>query len=382
MHPDFRFPLICYFIFHTVLSCQSQDFIYSGQLSSWLSVNQQKEKFAQLGIRYIPSLSFSTPFSNDYLFDLEASIKAFSNAYFQSSSKPQNDQDLSAYRMWMRLSGSQYELRLGLQKINFGSASVFRPLMWFDTIDPRDPLQITSGVYGILGRYYFLNNANLWLWALIGNNQTKGWELIPTAKGKPEFGGRLQIPFFFGEVALSYHYRQLNLGPFTPNLPIEFDTLTTENRLGFDGKWDIEIGFWIEAVVIHHESDLLLYKWEQSFNIGCDYTFYIGNGFTVLTEYFVLESTKKILHSGEGIRFSTLSLSYPLDVFDTINGMIYYDWDNKGLYRFLSYQRNYDHWSFYLFAFWNPDEYKLDITTRESSQFAGKGIQFMVVLNH
>ena len=48
---------------------------------------------------------------------------------------------------WLRLSTSRFEARVGLQKINFGSATLFRPLMWFDSLDPRDPLQITDGVY-------------------------------------------------------------------------------------------------------------------------------------------------------------------------------------------------------------------------------------------
>jgi len=53
-----------------------------------------------------------------------------------------------------------------LQKINFGSATLFRLLMWFDRIDPRDPLKLTDGVYGLLLRYYFHNNTNIWLWGL------------------------------------------------------------------------------------------------------------------------------------------------------------------------------------------------------------------------
>ena len=85
-------------------------------------------------------------------------------------------------------------VRGGLQKINFGSANLLRPLMWFDQIDPRDPLQLTDGVWGILGRYYFLNNANIWVWGLIGNDQRKGWEVIPSVKNKPEFGFRVQMP--------------------------------------------------------------------------------------------------------------------------------------------------------------------------------------------
>ena len=70
----------------------------------------------------------------------------------------------------------------GLQKINFGSAVLLRPLMWFDSLDPRDPLQLTDGVYAVLLRYYFPNNANLWAWALYGNDSPKGWESAATAE--------------------------------------------------------------------------------------------------------------------------------------------------------------------------------------------------------
>lgn len=33
----------------------------------------------------------------------------------------------------------------------------------------REPSQLTDGVYGVLVKYYFQNNANLWAWGLIGN---------------------------------------------------------------------------------------------------------------------------------------------------------------------------------------------------------------------
>ena len=56
------------------------------------------------------------------------------------------------------------ENRLGLQKIDFGSALLIRPLQWFNQIDPRDPLRLTNGVYGILFRQYFNDNSNIWLW--------------------------------------------------------------------------------------------------------------------------------------------------------------------------------------------------------------------------
>ena len=77
------------------------------------------------------------------------------------------DEQLSPYRMWVKFSGDQFELRAGLQKVNFGSAQMFRPLMWFDRIDPRDPLQLTDGAGAHFGsawsanqRIYFTSRQN------------------------------------------------------------------------------------------------------------------------------------------------------------------------------------------------------------------------------
>lgn len=375
--------LICCFLFLQIFTfSHAQDFLCSGQLSSWFTLNTQVSKSGQLGMRYIPDLSYSKHFSGNHTLDAGVSAKIFGLGHYQSESKPDYDSDISLYRLSSRLSGSQYELRMGLQKINFGSASIFRPLMWFDTIDPRDPLQLTSGVYGILGRFYFLNNANTWLWGLLGNEDPKGWELIPTVKDKPEFGGRLQIPMFTGEAGVSYHYRQLELGGIMPVIPPGVKTSTSENRIAFDGKWDIGVGFWLESVLTHHHSELMLYDWEQAYTIGIDYTFGIGNGLNLLTEYFVLENTDEVLKGGEGIQFSAFSANYPLGVIDKLNGIVYYDWDNNDYYRLISLQRNYDNWSFFLLAFWNPNDYKLDVSSQESSEFAGKGIQLMVVFNY
>ncbi|GAI27146.1 unnamed protein product, partial [marine sediment metagenome] len=59
--------------------------------------------------------------------------------------------------------------------------------MWFDRIDPRDPLQLTDGVYGLLLRQYFLNNANIWVWGLYGNDDLRGWEYLPSEAKSVEF---------------------------------------------------------------------------------------------------------------------------------------------------------------------------------------------------
>jgi hypothetical protein len=340
---------VCCFLFLLIAAfCQAQDFETSGQVSSWLTVNKQNTKSGQLGLRYIPDLSYTKHFSENLMLDADISAKIYGLGKYQSESKPFYDGDISLYRLYSRLSGERYELRLGLQKINFGSASIFRSLMWFDTMDSRDPLQLTSGVYGLLGRYYFLNNANAWLWGLLGNKDPKGWELIPTVKDKPEFGGRLQIPMFTGEVGVSYHNRQLELGGLMPMIPPGVKTTATENRIAFDGKWDIEVGFWLETAITHHQSELLPYDWERAYTAGMDYTFEIGNGLNLLTEYFVHENTDDTLKDGEGIQFSALSANYPLGVIDKLNGVVYYDWDSDDYYRMVSLQRNYDNWSFFL----------------------------------
>ncbi|MDO8896287.1 MAG: hypothetical protein Q7V19_01460, partial [Bacteroidales bacterium] len=145
------------------ITCNAQEeksLSFSGQASAWAGLND--EKSAWTGARYIPQLNYKIQKKKN-LFDFEASANINGALSFFNFDSVSADANLKPYRFWARYSGDQLELRLGLQKINFGSASMLRPLMWFDKVDPRDPLQLTDGVWGLLGRYYFLNNANLWL---------------------------------------------------------------------------------------------------------------------------------------------------------------------------------------------------------------------------
>jgi hypothetical protein len=368
------------FLINNLLYAQSVSL--QGQLSGWFLINNNQETNTQLGIRYLPSMFFSNQLSQDYYLDFECSIKTYAVGYYDSFDLIESNKDFKPYRIWARFSSSQFELRAGLQKISFGSATIFRPLMWFDLIDPRDPLRITDGVYGLLFRYYVLNNTNIWLWGLYGNEDLKGWEFYPTVKNKPEFGGRIQFPLFNGEAAFSFHHRQIDLSNlfFIPGLSV--NNIVPENRYAFDGKWDVGVGFWLEGVVNHHKSDLLPYEWQRTINVGFDYTFDIGNGLGLINEHFILENTKNIFESGEGFKFSALSINYPLSILDNIGTILYYDWKNEEFYRFLSWQRNYDNWSIYMFGFWNPDEYKIYSSAQESTQFSSKGIQIMIVFNH
>jgi hypothetical protein len=68
--------------------------------------------------------------------------------------------DIAGRRVWIRLASPRFEARVGLQQISFGSASIFRPLMWFDGLDARDLMQFTNSVYGALARYLTAGNAS------------------------------------------------------------------------------------------------------------------------------------------------------------------------------------------------------------------------------
>jgi hypothetical protein len=143
--------------------CLSQDFSgtsadslsIKGQLSLWANYNINNSLPIITGGRYIPSAYYGIGSGSNKHLDFEASANAFGSFAFHPFDTSYSDGGLKPYRLWMRYSSDQFEIRLGLQKINFGSASMLRPLMWFDSVDPRDPLQLTDGVWALLVRYYF-----------------------------------------------------------------------------------------------------------------------------------------------------------------------------------------------------------------------------------
>ncbi len=117
------------------------------QFSAWFSLNDDTPSTPRFSLRYQPTLSLAKTLGAAWKIDSEISLDMAAAA----SAPAWRDLDVTGkiklYRLWLRLSSAQFEARLGLQKLNFGSATVFRPLMWFDALDPRDPLQITDGVY-------------------------------------------------------------------------------------------------------------------------------------------------------------------------------------------------------------------------------------------
>jgi len=346
------------------------------QFSAWFSLNDDTPSTPRLTLRYQPDLSLALPLGKGWKLDSELALALSATGAAPSWRSPDLDGDLAPYRLWLRLSSSRFEARLGLQKINFGSATLIRPLMWFDSLDPRDPLQVSEGVYGLLLRYYFKSNANIWLWGLYGNNEAKGWETLPTARRTPEFGARFQAPLFSGEAGLTVHQRCLDPGSdataFRP----------TEKRFALDGKWDIGVGLWVETAFVHRDDPTTMLAWQRSLTAGIDYTFKLGNGLYLLAEQFFSGYSPSLLRSGnDATAISTLLVRYPIGLLDGLNAIEYYDWQERRLYTFAGWQRTTDHWQFNLMLFWNPRLMQTGRAPSGSPMFGGRGFQLMAICN-
>jgi hypothetical protein len=372
---------ILFFLLVGWCSLQGQDSIrMSGQLSSWLNINSGNEMPLWGGLRYIPQFDYSIDAGHHRLFDTELSANLYGSAGLHPFDSLTSSGNIKPYRAWVRYSSEQFEVRLGLQKLNFGSAMMIRPLMWFDQLDPRDPLQLTDGVWGILGRYYFLNNANIWLWGLYGNDGVRGWETIPVNRKIPEFGGRIQLPLSKGEMAFTYHRRVADSENMGDEIT-EYDKIP-ENKFGFDAKLDLNAGVWIEGSYTKKLRDVGIYTNQFVVTAGADYTFGIGNGLYLAFEQLLASYDEKPFAFENKISFSLLTMNYPIGIFDRLSAIVYYNWSGNSAYNFLSWQRQYNKVMLYLMAYWNPETFLLPAQTGSQNIFTGKGIQVMFVFNH
>jgi len=315
-----------------------------------------------LGIQYKPIISMNMIQKEAFEIDFEV-IANLSYKYIKNDSTHFEEKEVDIYRSWIRYSTNQSEARFGLQKINFGPAQILRSLKWFDTIDPQDPQEETEAVRAALFRYYFLNNANIWLWGIYAKDELKGLEKRTSKNNSFEFGGRLQYPFEFCEAAFSFNHRKLEIGD------------TNENRFGFDARWDFEIGLWIEAVASKYSKNVFTPNWEKFLTLGADYTIPFGNGLYILCEHFIYSNSSKILKSDYETNSTAISLNYPIGLLDNISTILTYNWKNRDCYRYLSYQLNFDYLSIYLNLFWNPEISNLGAN---QTSMDGKSVQLMI----
>lgn len=342
-------PLL-FFLVSSFNLCLADEFDFSGQVSGWTVAGEN----AQAGLRYIPQADWEHSFSGKNKLDAELSLNLYGFTPYEPKEDFRADAKAKLYRTWIRSYGDHYEARLGLQRISFGPARLLRTLMWFDNVDPRDPLKLTDGVYALLGKYCFRNNANVWLWGLYGNKEKMGWDVFNTDKNKPEFGGRFQFPVPRGELAFSYDNRHIDKDAWRKMLT-EPITSGLENRYAIDGSFDISIGAWFEANLNEIRISPDNSAWEKYLTLGADYTFNIGPGIHALCEHFIKSTDAEIREADKNITLSALSVDFNIGILDTITATAFYNWKNPGVYPNISWQRTYNNWLINLTFFMNPE---------------------------
>jgi len=383
---------IIFYIFIAFISAHSAEWSFRGQASALGTGSFEVLDRSQIGLQYIPEASLAHPIGENHL--LDAAISANTSTSYRFDQQ-QGESKLDMYRLWLRWSGSQYEARLGLQQIKFGPGMILRPLMWFDRIDPRDALQFSKGVYAGLFRYYFINNANIWLWSVLGRSEAKGLELVASEDNKIEYGARLQYPMQTGELAITYYHRTADINSLFPdNLSFNLDP-APEHRFALDGKWDIAIGLWFEAVVMQKEitlpypipglfsSDAGNRLYSKYLMVGADYTLGLGNGLHILGEHMIMDLSDQLDRVGERYDFSAVLADYPISLWDMCMAIIYYDWEHSDWYNYITWRRTYDNWSINAGLFWNPEN--PSFIGRDTSNIfigAGRGFQIMLIYNH
>ncbi len=323
--------------------------------------------YLKSGLNFFPEFTLSHQSSSDFYFDTEVSFKATAS-YFRNNI----DTQFKLYRLKFRLLTDQSELRIGLQKINFGSAQLLRSLQWFDKLDPRDPLNLTDGVYGLRFKYNFLNNSELWFWTLYGNEESKGFDINKTHKDVPEFGGRFLYPLFDGEAAVTFHTRKADTGNFGYR----------ENRYAFDGRWNLEIGLWNEIVLIQNNSENLPYKYQKLYTFGADYSINIGTTLMIIAEHMRSVSSHTVGGNEINADFTALSFGCLLGLIDNLNAIFYYSWDTKKIYPYFQWQRVYDDFIFSLGLFNYPSTQNFNMFGSSQAALAGYGATLTVIYNY
>ena len=351
---------------------------FDGQVAAFTGYLPQRPSSFRAGARYIPQLNIIRSLDSTTKIDGEFSVNLYGTATIRTGQTTAWNADLNPYRIWLRYARPRFELRGGLQKIDFGSATALRPLQWFNQIDPRDPLQITNGVYGLLGRYYFLNNANIWAWGLYGNHERRGLDVAAGNPRRPEFGSRFQLPVPKGELAFSWHRRHANPSGLTT--PSQSDV--PEDRFGIDGKWDLGIGLWIEAVYTHLHLPAEPIANQVLATIGADYTFGLGNGLNAVMEHLVFTLDKKAFAFDHPGQFTAAILAYPLSINDQLTAIQYYNWEAAKFSFFMNYQHQFPRITGYLMAFYIPPGLTAIQQTDWITPFSGPGLRVMLVYNH
>lgn len=335
-----------------------------------------------VGAHYIPQLEYEVQLGDLLTLQAEAAYHLRYNlgGYLEGILRQSYSSDL--YRFNARLQTQQLEIVAGLQKLNFGPGRILRPLMWFDQIDPSDPLAIAQGVNGLTASWYSKQLLHIRAWAL-RTDERRSWELLDGEPDKLEYGGRIALPVAGGELAVNAHYRPSYLGFLTSSYYEDVDDV----RLAADGFFDIGIGLWFEAMYKTLTAENSGEISDQTMvMIGADHTLPFGNGLHyslehLLYDYHILWPMNQGIAFDDKIAYTAISIDYPIGFFDQVSAMSLIDWENSNTINMLTWARSYDRLSINLTLFDYPEDGPA-LTLGNTTELGGDGLLLMLIFNH
>lgn len=356
----------------TVATVFGSPFLGELSLSSAASGVAQEE--INLMTRYLPAIEYQNSLSETWDYDLEVRWQFQWGG--QLDALGQSSIQEEPYRIALNLQSKHTEYIIGLQKINFGPARILRPLMWFDSINPTDPLELTSGVTGLSATFHNDFGWSSQVWLLLPGDPI-GWEGLSDQEGTIETGGRISIPNEMGQLGISTNWRIADASLISPNDPDLY-----EGRIGVDGFWDVGIGLWVESVYKNQQFSDDPFLQQMQTTIGADYTFWVGNGILLTTEHMMINIWDSPVMDDKNVVMSTLMASYSPTMFDQISLMFFMDWESETPLAYLSWGQTYDSFRFTLGAFYSEGNEMQNNDSGLNSGFSGKGLQLTVAYNH
>ena len=182
-----------------------------------------------------------------------------------------------------------------------------------------------------------------------------------------------------GEIGFSYHNRivgqdyQKIINPYMEN---------PESRFGFDAKWDIGIGLWVESTYVNRKKSIGDFSKQFLLALGSDYTFGIGNGLNIIAEHFISGYGKSNIFRQEKTQYSAINASYPLNLSQSLSFLYYHQWQSGNNTFLMNYQYQFDSFVGYLLGYYNPKTVGGIKQNEIINTFAGPGIQLLIVFNH
>lgn len=349
---------------------------FLGELSLSASANGVKSQDIQIITRYLPAIEIQQSLNDSWDYDIEVRWQLSWGSFLDTLDFSETATILEPYRVALNLQNQNTEYIIGLQKINFGPARILRPLMWFDSVNPTDPLELTPGVTGVSTNHYYASGWSSRSWILLPGDPI-GWEVFPDKQGAPEIGGRLTLPIGGGQAGLTTSWRKTDLSDYLPSL-----SEMNEWKIGLDGFWDVGIGLWFESVYKLQLADDPYLRDQVQAVVGADYTIWVGNGIHVLAEHMLLKPLSSFFADETELQFTSLMMNYSPTIIDQISLMFYMDWENEQPLAYLSWGQTYDTFRFTLGAFYTDTNRSQDSDASLNSDFSGKGLQLTVAYNH